>query len=74
MDRLAAEPDFAGVERIETEQDAREFRAAGPHETEQAEHFAAVQGEVDVLDDAVRAEVAAWQAARPACGADVRAG
>ena len=58
LDRLAAKPDFAGVERIQTEENAGEFRAAGPHETEQAKDLAAVQGEVDVLDDALGAEVA----------------
>ena len=39
-------------QRIEAEEDARQFRAARAHQAGHAEHLAAVQGEADVLDHA----------------------
>src|SRR5581483_1372373 len=52
----ALDADFAGLVTVEAEEDAGEFGAPGAHQSEDAEHFAAMERETHVPDDAGRAE------------------
>ena len=43
VQRLAADSDLAPLERVEAEQDAGQFGAAGAHQPGDAEHLAGLQ-------------------------------
>ena len=71
---LAVDDNVALRVRIEPEQDPRHFRPPRAHQAGHAQHFARLQRECDVLDDAGLAQPLHLKTGSPARGREVRGG